>query len=502
MASFGAFANGEGAGPMIFNSATYLAFLALVVCFFWMLPTRPRLWLIFLSSLVFYGFWRPEFVVLMLFSAGIDFVAARKIEQHERHTLRKRWLMLSLAGNLTFLFYFKYLLFFVENVLEAAHLFGHEISAPVLSIVLPLGISFYTFQTISYVVDVYRRLIPAEKDFLLYGCFVTFFPQLVAGPILRGRELLNQLAQKPFFNLEMFTSGLRRIIYGIFLKVVIADNIAPFVDEGFAGSIASMSALDVITLSFLFGFQIYCDFSAYSHIALGSARLMGIRFPENFNFPYISRSPKEFWQRWHISLSSWVRDYLYLPLIGAKVDDRSIGGLGDAVQDKPATGRHHVAALFITWAIMGFWHGANWTFVFWGLYHATFILIYRLSAPLRTRLPEWMRDPFGWAATLLICMLSWIPFRASNISDTLSMYALLFDPSRYTFLGMRENTYLFAALLMAGFLLAWFSHRTHLRLVVISGRVAFALECGVIAITSGFAFVFLRPVSQFIYFQF
>lgn len=487
---------------MIFNSVTYLVFLALAVCLFWMLPTRPRLWLIFLSSLVFYGFWRPEFVLLMLFSASIDFVAARKIEQHERPAPRKLWLMLSLGGNLTLLFYFKYLLFFVDNALAVARAFGHEIPAPVLSIVLPLGISFYTFQTISYVVDVYRRLIPAEKDFLLYGCFVTFFPQLVAGPILRGRELLNQLAQRPSFNVEIFASGIRRIVYGLFLKVVVADNIAPLVDEGFAGTIEKMSALDVLTLSFLFGFQIYCDFSAYSHIALGSARLMGIRFPENFNFPYISRSPKEFWQRWHISLSSWVRDYLYLPLIGEKVDDRSIGGLGAAAQEKTVAGRHPIAALFITWAVMGFWHGANWTFIFWGLYHATFILIYRLSMPLRSRLPEWTRNHVGWGITLLLCMLSWIPFRARSIGDALDMYALLFDPNRYTFLGMRENSYLVASLLMAGFLLAWLAHRAHLRLAAHSGRIAFALECGAIAVASGFVFVFLRPVSQFIYFQF
>ncbi len=345
-------------------------------------------------------------------------------------------------------------------------------------------------------------MIPAQRDFLLYGCFVTFFPQLVAGPILRGHELLNQLTQRPSFNVEMFAGGLRRIIYGLFLKVVIADNIAPLVDEGFAGSIAKMSALDVLTLSFLFGFQIYCDFSAYSHIALGSARLMGIHFPENFNFPYIARSPKEFWQRWHISLSSWVRDYLYLPLIGAKVDDRSVGGLAVASQEKVFAGRYQVVALFVTWAVMGFWHGANWTFIFWGLYHATYIQIYRLSTPFRVMLPTWIRNLIGWGVTLLICMLSWIPFRANNIGDALSMYAILFDPLRYSFLGLRENSYLIAALLMIGFMLTWLANRLNLKLAESYERIAFLLECGVIAIASGLVFVLLRPVSQFIYFQF
>ncbi len=487
---------------MIFNSVTYLVFLTLAVCLFWMLPTRSRLWLIFLSSLIFYGFWRPEFILLILFSASIDFIAAQKIDQYENQARRRGWLVFSLICNLALLFYFKYLLFFVDNSLAFASVFGHEIPTPLLSIILPLGISFYTFQTISYVVDVYRRMIPAQRDFLLYGCFVTFFPQLVAGPILRGHELLNQLTQRPSFNVEMFAGGLRRIIYGLFLKVVIADNIAPLVDEGFAGSIAKMSALDVLTLSFLFGFQIYCDFSAYSHIALGSARLMGIHFPENFNFPYIARSPKEFWQRWHISLSSWVRDYLYLPLIGAKVDDRSVGGLAVASQEKVFAGRYQVVALFVTWAVMGFWHGANWTFIFWGLYHATYIQIYRLSTPFRVMLPTWIRNLIGWGVTLLICMLSWIPFRANNIGDALSMYAILFDPLRYSFLGLRENSYLIAALLMIGFMLTWLANRLNLKLAESYERIAFLLECGVIAIASGLVFVFLRPVSQFIYFQF
>ena len=487
---------------MIFNSVTYLVFLVLVVCLFWALPRRPRLWMVFFSSMIFYGFWRYEFLLLVLFSASIDYVAARKIEQEIRAKIRKLWLIFSLLGNLSLLLYFKYLLFFVDNALAVARVFGHEFPAPVLSIVLPLGISFYTFQTISYVTDVYRKQIPAERDFVLFVCFVTFFPQLVAGPILRGKELLKQLSERRRFDIEMIVSGIRRIIYGLFLKVVIADNIAPLVDEGFAGAVMHMSAVDVLTLSFLFGFQIYCDFSAYSHIALGSARLMGIRFPENFNFPYISRSPKEFWQRWHISLSSWVRDYLYLPLIGAKVDDRSTGGLEVAVHRKVINGRDAIFALFVTWAVMGFWHGADWTFIFWGLYHATFILSYRISEPLRSRLPEWIRNHLGWGVTLVVCMLSWIPFRARSMSDAFDMYALLFDPARYTFLGMRENNYLIAALLMAGFLLFWFVYHNRFRLPGSAGRIAFAFDCGVIAISFGFVFVFLRPISQFIYFQF
>lgn len=487
---------------MIFNSVTYLVFLTITVSLFWMLPKRPRLWMIFLSSLVFYGFWRPEFVVLMLFSASADFVAARKIESLSSLAGRRGWLIFSLTVNLGLLFYFKYLLFFVDNAVVTLQFLGVDVQSPVLNILLPLGISFYTFQTISYTVDVYRKLIPAEKDFLLYGCFVTFFPQLVAGPILRGGELLDQLSRKPAFKLDMFVSGLRRIIIGLFLKVVIADNIAPFVDEGFGKPVDMMSAIDVLTLAFLFGFQIYCDFSAYSHIALGSARMMGISFPENFNYPYISKSPREFWQRWHISLSSWVRDYLYLPLLGAKVEDRSIGGLGAAARQKNSKGRHPFVALYITWAVMGFWHGANWTFILWGLYHATFIFLYRATEGYRERLPEMIRALGGWGVTILLTMLSWIPFRAKSIEETVGMYALLADPDKYTWLGMRENSYLVTALLMLGFLMVWFAHQNYGRIRANSTRLAFGIDTAVIGIAGSLVFVFLRPITQFIYFQF
>lgn len=458
--------------------------------------------MIFFSSLVFYGFWRPEFVVLMLFSAGTDFVAAKRMEALDSIFSRRAWLILSLSVNLALLFYFKYLLFFVDNAVVALRFLGFDFQAPALNIVLPLGISFYTFQTISYTVDVYRKSIPAEKDFLLYGCFVTFFPQLVAGPILRGGELLAQLSREPVFRLETFVSGGRRILFGLFLKVVVADNIAPFVDEGFGQPVSNLSAIDVLTLAFLFGFQIYTDFSAYSHIALGSARMMGILFPENFNYPYMAKSPREFWQRWHISLSSWVRDYLYLPLLDAKADDRSIGGLGGAAMGGETRGRHPVLVLYLTWAVMGFWHGANWTFILWGLYHATFILTYRMTKNYRERLDPIIRVWGGWAITLIFSMLSWVPFRAASVGEAIGMFALLVVPDNYLWLGMRENTYLVATVVMAGFLMTWFAHHKLTKFRVLPNSLAFGLEILVMGLVGGLVFVFLRPINQFIYFQF
>ena len=486
---------------MIFNSVTYLCFLVLTVCLFWLLPKRPRLWLIFLSSLTFYGFWRPEFLAVMLLSAATDYFGAMRIEATDVLLKRRLWLAVSLLVNLGLLFYFKYLLFVVDNAVVVMRFFGSAVHSPIMNIVLPLGISFYTFETISYSVDVYRKLIRAERDFLRYGCFVTYFPKLIAGPILRASELLYQLDAKPHFRLEMFVSGLKRLLFGLLLKVVVADNISPLVDEGFAMQISAMSALDVLTLAFLFGFQIYFDFSAYSHIAIGSARLMGITFPENFHFPYMADSPREFWRRWHISLSSWIRDYLYLPLLGVKVQSRSFGALGGTTQDYGNATRHPMFALFLTWAIMGFWHGANWTFVFWGLYHATFIAAYRMVSPWCDALPSAVRRWGGWGITLFVTMLAWIPFRAKSVSDTFGMYAKLFSTRDYLWLGMRENSYLVAAVLFLAFVGTYYFHekRGWLR-----HRLAptFAIETLLMGIVVGLVFVFLRPISQFIYFQF
>jgi D-alanyl-lipoteichoic acid acyltransferase DltB (MBOAT superfamily) len=487
---------------MIFNSVSYLLFLILVVCLFWLLPQRQRLWMIFVSSLVFYGLWRPEFVILMICSAGTDFIAARYMGRDVPEFVRRRWLAFSLTVNLGLLFYFKYLFFFASNAVALFHLFGVSMHTPVLDIVLPLGISFYTFQTISYVLDVYRRDIVPEKDFLLYGCFVTFFPQLVAGPILRGNQLINQLSQKPSFHLSNCIIGLRRILIGLFLKVVIADNIAPLVDEGFSASVSHLSAIDVLTLAFLFGFQIYFDFSAYSHIALGSASLMGIHFPENFNFPYIARSPKEFWQRWHISLSTWVRDYLYLPLLGSVVRDYSASGRATAGEKRFEGRWYPILVLYISWAVMGFWHGANWTFLFWGLYHATLIVAYRASESVRMGLPLIVRNIGGWGISVVLIMLGWVPFRSNSLENTLDMFGLFFIPHNYTWLGMRENNYLVATFLMLSFLLSWFLHQKRKQIEALPVLLLLAVEIIITSFVIGLVFVFLRPTTQFIYFQF
>jgi len=485
---------------VIFNSVTFLAFLAIAVGLYWVLPRRSRLWMLFLASLTFYGFWRVEFLPVMLASTVVDYWAARGIHRSDDPQRRRLYLIASLTVNLGLLFYFKYLIFFATNGAGLLRALGFEISDPAFSIVLPLGISFYTFQTISYTVDVYRRLIEPEHEFSLYACYVTFFPQLVAGPILRAREVIGQLNRRPAFQLDDLSIGLRRILFGLFLKVAFADSISPLVDGGFDQPVQSLGALDVWTLAFLFGFQIYFDFSAYSHIALGSARLMGIHFPENFNFPYLATSPRDFWKRWHISLSSWIRDYLYLPLMGEAVGDESRGGLAVAVDDGREARR--TRSLFLTWAIMGLWHGANWTFVLWGVYHATLVYAHRILAPYLPTLSPRLQAVSGWAVTLPLAMLGWIPFRARSVGDTFEMFSRVVTPSSYLSLGLRENAYLIAALLLLGTVLTYGLRNLavpRLSLHPIPWTLVRVLGYAVVI---ALVFVFLRPISQFIYFQF
>jgi D-alanyl-lipoteichoic acid acyltransferase DltB (MBOAT superfamily) len=459
--------------------------------------------MILLASLTFYGFWRPEFLSVMLVSAVTDFFAAQRIESGVSDRCRRRWLLVSLFVNIGLLFYFKYLFFVVDNAVATLHVIGYdEIQVPALSIVLPLGISFYTFQTISYTVDVYRKLMAAEKDLVLYGCFVTFFPQLVAGPILRGSELLGQLAAKPRFKLDTFSNGIRRIVFGLFLKVVMADNIAPLVNFGFDQPVANLSALDVLTLGFLFGFQIYFDFSGYSHIAIGSAKLMGISFPENFDFPYMSASPRQFWRRWHISLSSWIRDYLYLPLLGHRVRATPLNGLEVEVINPTKNGLNPVLALLSTWTIMGFWHGANWTFVLWGFLQGSLVIIYRFVSPKLVRFPPILRIMGGWAITTPVIMLSWILFRADTVEVAVQMYIKLFSAKEWTYLGMRENTYLVTASIFISMIISYFIHecaREHFRKIQWAGLL---IESVTMGLAASLVFIFLRPINQFIYFQF
>lgn len=489
---------------MIFNSLTFIIFLIFVVTAYWLLPKKYKMWMLLFASCIFYGFWRWEYLSVMFVSALTDYFTAIQIEQTPISNIkkRKRLLAITLFVNLGLLIYFKYLFFFTENVNALSSILGMDFNLPLFKILLPFGISFYTFETISYTMDVYRGLIKAERSFLNYGLFVTFFPKLVAGPIQRASELLNQLKNRPLFQSEFIAEGLKRILYGLFLKVLLADNISPLVDEAFSVDSNTLSAIDVWMMAFLFGFQIYFDFSAYSHIAIGSAKLMGITIPENFNFPYLATSFKDFWKRWHISLSSWIRDYLYLPLAGVKVTETSGKvGIGEGL-DKSGNKNSKTKALFLTWAIMGFWHGANWTFVVWGIYHASFVYLERKLKPLRKRFKIFDFNIIAWIITLSFAMLSWIPFRANNLQETFIMFQKIINPKNYLFYTMRENNYLITAFLLILMLVTYFSNtfvEPKLNKFKWASFIFHTIKYSIIII---FVYTFLRPISQFIYFQF
>ncbi len=482
---------------MIFNSLTYILFLVFISVFYWQIRGNFKLFLIFSSSIAFYGFWRIEFVGLLLFSVCLDYFIAQRMVL-VTYKMRKILLYVSLCSNVGLLVFFKYLYFIHDNISFALNIFGLQIPPISLNIILPLGISFYTFQTISYTVDVFRGHLQPEKNFLAFASFVTFFPQLIAGPVLRAGEVIPQLKEEHIFKFEDVAYGIRRILYGLFLKVVIADNIGVLVDGGFLVPVEYLGAVDVWTLAFLFGFQIYFDFSAYSHIAIGSARVLGIRFPENFNYPYAALSPKDFWKRWHISLSSWIRDYLYLPLTGSRVVSKSSGGLAKVLDNK---GKSADKALFISWSIMGLWHGASWTFLIWGLYHAIVIYVYRILS--KTRLGK-LPDTFSMLITLAVMMFSWIPFRALTLDDTFALWSTAINPMKFFVpFGLRENSYIVAFSLLIGFFVSYYVRAKLFNFGATNKSFFVNLqETLIYAVLFALVIIFLRPTDQFIYFQF
>lgn len=397
---------------MLFNSFIFWAFFAVVIAVYWRLNHRGQNILLLAASYTFYGYWDWRFLSLILLSTAIDFVVAQKVDASEEPGRRKRWLLLSICTNLGLLGFFKYFGFFVNEfalVLEAA---GFNASIPTLNIILPVGISFYTFQTLSYTIDVYRRVTRPTRGLLDFAVYVSFFPQLVAGPIERSKDLMPQILKPRVLAQGAFAEGLYHVLFGMFKKVVIADNLAPLVDRIFSTPTAELANTEILFGIYAFAIQIYCDFSGYSSIAQGIAKWLGINLSWNFKMPYFSRTPSEFWQRWHITLSSWLRDYLYIPL----------GGNRSGVY---GTFRN----LMLTMALGGLWHGANWTFIVWGIIHGSVLIAYHV---LEAR---------GWALTALsgirrlisvivffhIVCITWIYFRAESLTQANEMVLGLFQ---------------------------------------------------------------------------
>ncbi len=355
-----------------------------------------------LGSYIFYGWWDWRFLLLIGFSTILDYNLGLWLDRLTDNHKRKSLIILSVIVNLGFLGFFKYFNFFADSFTAFVQLFGMNPSWTSLHIILPVGISFYTFQSMSYTIDIYRNEIKAEKDFIKYAAFVSLFPQLVAGPIVRARDFLPQFQQDFPFDINRVISGLGRVIWGFFKKVAIADSLAPFVDQCFQAPETFSSSHLIIGVIF-YSFQIYCDFSGYSDIAIGLARIMGFRFIENFQTPYFSKSFSEFWTRWHISLSSWLRDYLYIPLGGNR-------------NGKFMTYRNNM----ITMLLGGLWHGANWAFIFWGFLHGLYLILQRvISKPYNKivkvlHLPKWLDNTICIATVYFLTCFAWVYFRAGS----------------------------------------------------------------------------------------
>lgn len=488
---------------MLFNSVTYVfLFLPLVVIAYWALHGRARLGLLVATSIIFYGFWRIEFLPLMFASAIVDYFLAIAIDKAADPVRRKHLLWLSLAFNLGVLGFFKYLIFFKDTLWSLAEALGYSPGVVELNIILPLGISFYIFQTMSYTVDVYRRDIKPERNMLVYLSFVTFFPHLVAGPIMRPHVLMPQLLNPPPFRWRNMRIGVERIVAGLFLKVALADPVADFVNAGFDRPIANLTAVDSWTLAFLFGFQIFFDFAGYSMIAIGSALMLSIFVPENFNWPYMATSPREFWKRWHISLSTWIRDYLYVPIMGTYKAQGT--GAWDTFKEESETRSawKRTYALFLTWSIMGLWHGANWTFALWGIYHAILIYAHRILSPLfqwRGRsMPSWM----AWGIALPFMMAGWIPFRATTLADTFTMWSKMAMPLGHMGRSLAPNSYILAAALLFGTVLLWCAREVVVPRLNPRSPVLAVARTLTFTILFAVVFVMLQSRSQFIYFQF
>lgn len=399
---------------MLFNSIEFALFFPLVCCLYFLAPLRFRVPLLLVASAVFYMAFIPAYILILFVTIVIDYAAGIFMERAQG-ARRRAWLIGSIVATCAVLFVFKYFNFFVGSFTSIAELLGWRVPQNYWNIILPVGLSFHTFQSLSYVIEVYRGRQPAERNFLTYSTYVMFFPQLVAGPIERPQNLLHQFREVHPFDYDRVTSGLKRMAWGFFKKLVIADRLALYVNDVY-GAPEAHNGLQLTIATVFFAYQIYCDFSGYSDIAIGTARVLGFRLMENFNAPYHALSVADFWRRWHISLSSWFKDYVYVPLGGRR-------------SSKPRWAFN----ILVTFAISGLWHGANWTYVVWGVLNGIYLVAGEFTKPLRTRFFSMVglteetvaRRMIMLATTFLLTCAAWVIFRAQSLSDAAYIFTNL-----------------------------------------------------------------------------
>lgn len=475
---------------MLFNSIEFAIFLPVVFVLYWFCTNhnlKLQNVLIVLASYLFYGWWDWRFLSLVLFSTVLDYSVSLGLFRLKDTRKRKVLFACSMIVNLGFLGFFKYYNFFVDSFVSAFSFFGSHISARSLNIILPVGISFYTFQTMSYTIDVYRGKLVPTKDFIAFSAFVSFFPQLVAGPIERATNLLPQFFKRRTFDYTKAVDGMRQILWGLFKKIAIADNCAEYVNTIFSNS-SHYSGSTLLLGGLLFAIQIYCDFSGYSDVAIGTARLFGFELMRNFAFPYFSRDIAEFWRRWHISLSTWFRDYLYIPLGGSR------GGTWMKVRNT-----------FIIFVVSGFWHGANWTFIVWGFINAVYFLPLLLTQSNRNNIDivasgrhfPTLKEAFSMLLTFTLTVFAWIFFRAENVGQAWSILSEIFSPSLFTMPEVHAATTIL--LVVAFMVIEWVGREGEYAIEGV-GTTAFRYPAYYALIAA--ILYYSSNQQQFIYFQF
>jgi D-alanyl-lipoteichoic acid acyltransferase DltB (MBOAT superfamily) len=482
---------------MLFNSIEFAIYLPVVFLLYWFVAGRNyRLQnaFVLLASYVFYGWWDWRFLSLIIFSSTVDYVVGLWLAREEKAGKRKLLLAISICVNLGFLGFFKYFNFFSENFAEAFTLLGEHIEPERLNIILPVGISFYTFQTLSYSIDIYRRKLEPTKDIIAFFSFVAFFPQLMAGPIERATRLLPQFSRPRVFDEGKSIDGMRQILWGLFKKVVIADQCAFYVHMLF-NSPAEFNGSALALGAFLFAVQIYGDFSGYSDIAIGTARLFGFNLMKNFAFPYFSRDIAEFWRRWHISLSSWFRDYLYIPLGGSR------GGTWMKIRNT-----------FAIFLVSGFWHRANWTFIVWGGLNALYFLPLLLSNRNRNnlgtvaegRIIPGFRESIGILSTFALTLIAWVFFRAQSLGEAFQYLGGIFTASIFSAPNIASPGRLYQILLLVAmfFLVEWNGRDQEHAIARLGLRWKGVFRYGMYYMMIALVLYFSSEKQEFIYFQF
>lgn len=487
---------------MLFNSLDFAVFLPIVFIVYWILLSKSfqkqNLFVLF-ASYIFYGWWDWRFLILIFLSSVIDFWIGSSMHVTKQKSKRKFLLLLSIIINIGLLCYFKYFNFFIEGFSDAFSFLGYEFNIERINIILPVGISFYTFQTLSYTIDIYQKKLKPTSNIIEFLAFVSFFPQLVAGPIERARDLLPQFGKKRVFNEPMASDGMRQILSGLFKKIVIADNCAIYVNDIFANH-EMYSGIILLLGGVLFAFQIYGDFSGYSDIAIGVAAILGFQLSQNFAFPYFSRDIAEFWRRWHISLSTWFRDYIYIPIGGSRCSNI-----------------YKIRNVFLVFTISGLWHGANYTFIAWGILHSLFfipILIRNnnrryLDVLANNRAIPSFRETISVCVTFILVVLGWIVFRSENIYVAQKFYLSILTDSinfysyREAFSFLFYNVGLYFILILSGFVcIEFFGRKFRYGLEVFKSIRNPLLRKFVYVLTICTILFFSDKETPFIYFQF